>query len=265
LEYTGVGLSRRSSAAHLFALTTSKAQDKPQAEARRIWEEAIVAKGGRERLYSVRNVLISSHQGYVTHKGKGNQVHREALYALPNKYWFYDDYGSDVFGIGMHMYNFDTGVQYVGAPGDPETRLEPINKTTERTKLDSGQITLLLETEWLRPIPVRAKTERIGLKKVDVVETSIKGARVDFAFDQKTHLPIQVRFYDVVNNKTYIDVQRFSDYVEVNGIKVPQIIKLDDGTVDKSVIKFNVAYDEEIFIKPPTTANPEAWRPKTKN
>ena len=39
-----------------------------QEEARILWDEAIAAKGGRERLYSVRNVLISSHQGYITHK-----------------------------------------------------------------------------------------------------------------------------------------------------------------------------------------------------
>jgi hypothetical protein len=52
-------------------------------------------------------------------------------------------------------------------------------------------------------------------------------------------------------------VQRLSDYTEVNGIKVPQTIKLNDGTVDKLVIQFNVKYNEVIFTKPPTKADPK--------
>ena len=160
------------------------------------------------------------------------------------------------------MYNFDTGQQYVGIPGDPETQLKAIEKKTRRTSLDRGQAALLLETKWLRPVPLSATTERIGLKKVDIVQTNVNGTRVDFALDQETHLPIQVRFYEVVNGKTYIDVQRLSDYVEVNGIKVPQTIKLDDGSVDKSLIKFNVSYNEAIFSKPPTKTDREAWQRK---
>ena len=36
------------------------------------------------------------------------------------------------------------------------------------------------------------------------------GAFVDFAFDQQTHLPIEVRLYDVVDNRTYKGVSVFS-------------------------------------------------------
>lgn len=243
---------------------TADVQRKTQTEAAGLWEQAIEAKGGRERLYSIYNMVVSAHQDYTTHKGRKNRVRREALYVFPNKYWFYDDYGPDVFGIGMHMYNYDTGMQYVGGPGDPQTRLEPINKTTERTRHEGGPITLLLETRWLKPIPLKARAERIGLKKVDVVQTDINGTRVDFALDRKTHLPIEVRFYDVVDNKTYIDVQRLSDYTEVSAIKVPQTVKLSDGTLDKSVIQFNVKYNEDIFTNPPTRIDPETWRPKNK-
>lgn len=245
-------------------MDTADPQRKTQQEAAKLWEHAIEAKGGRERLYSIYNMVISGQQDYITSKGRKNRVRREALYVFPKKYWFYDDYEPDVFGIGMHMYNFDTGMQYVGAPGDPQTRLEPINKTTKRTRLDGGPITLLLETKWMKPVPLKATTERIGLKKVDVVQTDINGVRVDFALDRKTHLAIEVRFYDAVNNKTYIDVQRFSDYTDVNGIKVPRTVKPSDGTVDKFVVQFNVKYNEDIFTKPPTKADPEAWRPKNK-
>src|SRR5207253_4669645 len=94
----------------------------------------------------------------------------------------------------------------------------------------------------------------------------IQGRRVDFAFDQQTHLPVQVSFYNIgSDNKTYVNVQRFSDYVEVDGIKVPQNMYSEGipefrGTVDRVVIKFNVDYDPKIFVKPPAKADPQAWR-----
>jgi len=42
------------------------------------------------------------------------------------------------------------------------------------------------------------------------------------------------------------------------GVKVPQKVKLSDGNVDKSVIQFNVKYNEDIFTNPPPKADPEA-------
>src|SRR6266496_6510852 len=50
-----------------------------------LWEEAILAKGGRERLYSVYNMVVSVQSAYLTQKGKRNQVRREYLFVLPNK------------------------------------------------------------------------------------------------------------------------------------------------------------------------------------
>lgn len=72
----------------------------------------------------------------------------------------------------------------------------------------------------------KASTSTIGGKKVDAVETTINGRRVDFAIDRQTHLPIRISFYNTINNEAYIDVQQFSDYIDVNGIKVPQIVKI---------------------------------------
>lgn len=230
-------------------------------EAKQLWEQAITAKGGRARLYTVNNMVISSHTDYTTHTGKKNQVRREDLFVFPNKYWLYEDYGSDVFGVNINMFNYDSKQQYSGPPGDPETRLEPIGETERNKALDQGQISLLLETKWLKPILVKASTQKVDQQTVDIVETRIDGKRVDFAFDPKTHLPVRVSFYSVFGNKTYVDTLRLSDYVEVSGIKVPLTIKLDDGTIEKAVIHFNVEYNESIFIKPPSTAvGPEAWK-----
>jgi len=89
-----------------------------QEEAVRVWERPIAAKGGRERLHSVRNVVISSHGEYASRLFKKNRVRREELLVLPNKYWFSDDYRPDVFGLTVSMYNYDRNTTYVITPGE---------------------------------------------------------------------------------------------------------------------------------------------------
>src|SRR2546421_307694 len=61
-------------------------QKEMQEDVVRLWEQAITAKGGRARLYAVRNMVISGRADYITHKGRKNQVRREDLFVFPNKY-----------------------------------------------------------------------------------------------------------------------------------------------------------------------------------
>ncbi len=95
------------------------------------------------------------------------------------------------------------------------------------------------------------------------MRTTINDRRVDFTFDRETHLPVRISFFKTIDKKTYIDVQHFSDYVEVGGIKVPQSVKLGDGSEERSVVQFNVDYDPDIFVRPPPPGLGEkAWQPK---
>ena len=262
-QATSIFTTRPSMARRSPIMSKTVPQKETQAKALEIWEQAISAKGGRELLYSVYNLAVSSQTAYLTQTGKRNQVRREYLFVLPNKYWSYEDYGSDVFGARMHMLNYETKMQYVGSPGHPETILEPIRGTKRNKDINYLEIALLLETKWQKPIPVKASTAVIGTKRVNVVKTTINGRRVDFAFDRETHLPIRISFYNTINNKTYINVQRFSDYIEAGGIKVPRMVRFDDGTEEERVIQFNVEYDPSIFVKPPAPGlGAKAWGAK---
>lgn len=203
-------------------------------------------------------MTISGSLGYKMDRGKKNRVRRDSLYVFPNKYWFYEDYGSDIFGVRTEMYDYDRNVMYNGAPSNPETRLQPITQDKNKA-FDNAPIAVLLETKWLRPLPLKAWAEWIGARTVDVVQTTVNDRRIDFAFDQQTHLLSEVRFHNVVNGKTFVDVQRYSDYVEVDGIKVPQALTYVQGGLEKSAVRFNVEYDENVFLKPPTMKNPIAW------
>lgn len=233
-----------------------------QKEAERLWEQAIAAKGGRDRLYAVRNMVISTKKETSSLFNK-NRVRREELLVFPNKYWFWDDNRPSVFGLVVSMYNYDSNMSYVISEGEPYHQAEPIKNAQKNKAIRNDQLSFLLETKWLKPILVNASAGRVGLRSVNIVETVVDGERVDFAFDRKTHLPVRVSYYDIVNGKTYVNIQSFSDYADVGGIKVPMTEQYTDGSKYKASFQFNVEYNEDIFVKPPPLeAGPQAWRPK---
>ena len=136
----------------------------------------------------------------------------------------------------------------------------PLSKDSEGYKaLLSTQLIFLLETEWVKPTIINSTSSRVGRRSVNVVETIVEGNRVDFVFDQKSHLPVQVRYYDVPRTHA------MSDYTNVDGIMMPTKIDYGEGKY-KVRIELNVQYDESIFVKPPPMeAGPEAWRPKQRS
>jgi len=234
---------------------------KPPEEVQRLWEQAIAAKGGRERLDAVRNLIISSRAEYRTSTFKKNHIRQETLYALPNKFWTWNDLRPDVFGLRIEMYNYDTNVKYVISEGEPNNQPEPITDNKRKDLFLSSLLPVLPESKWLKPVLVKASTGSRGLRPVDVVQTTVNGKRVDFGLDPKTHLLVTVSYYDVVRGKTYVTSLALSDYVEISGIKVPQTIKYDDGTEYNQSYQFNVEYNQDLFIKPPSIeAGPEAWK-----
>lgn len=230
----------------------------------RVWEQAIAAKGGRNRLHAVRNMVISSHGEYKAYLLRENRFRREEIYVFPDKYWAWDDYRPDVFGLRVSMYNLETNMKYVISDGEPNCPLEPItNKEREvqRKILERIQLIHLLETQWVKPNLVKASVGNVGGRLVDIVQAEIGGRRVDFAIDRETHLPIRVSFYSLDRGETYVDNVDLSDYVEVEGIKMPRVVKPEGGTGERSSYQFNVEYNEEIFKKPPSLeAGPEVWR-----
>ena len=232
--------------------------------AERVWEQAIAAKGGREALYGVRNLVISARGDYSSRRLKKNQIRQEVLYVLPHKFWSWSDYRPDVFGLRIEMYDYERSTKYVISDGEPNHQLKPINEADRKnTDVLWSLLPYLHETKWLKPVLVGVKAGMVGQQTVDIVETTFKGRRVDFAFDRKTQLPIRISYYSTNKNetKTYVTAIDLADYVEVEGIKLPQTVRFYDGTQYKQSYQLNVGYKEDIFIKPPhIEAGPEAWK-----
>ena len=267
MDYTTVSLKvhKQRLPTDLPSVATT-AQVSSQEKAARLWEQAIAAKGGEERLYAVHNIVISSRGGYMTHMHRKARVRREELCVLPDKYWLWDDYRPDVFGLTVRMYDYASKTSYMATNGELNEPPALTKDSQGHKALVTHQLDFLLETRWLRPTIVKASSSRIGLRSVDIVQTLVEGERVDFALDRDSHLPIQISYFDVFQGKTYVREHKFSDYADVGGIKVPLKIEYaDSGGSDKYKIdiQFNVQYDQSILRRPPAvTVGPEAWKAK---
>jgi hypothetical protein len=239
-------------------------KDEVKDQAERLWELALAAKGGREKLHNIRNMVMSTRSEYMTSSRQKNQIRTESLFVFPNKLWSWDDYRPDVFGLRVEMYNFDTKMHYVINQDFPNEIPKPIIGARKSDSYTYGLVSYILESQWLRPILLKVRKDNVGPREVDVVQTKLNDYRVDFFIDRQTRLPIRVEYYHTQDGKEIFDLaQDLLEYTEVGGIKVPQILKDDKGGMTRVQFQFNVDYDENIFLKPPPIeAGPEAWRPK---
>jgi hypothetical protein len=232
-------------------------------EALRIWEQAITAKGGRERIYAVRNAVISTTGTYRTSRGRKNSIRGEELYVFPNRFWSWSDYRPDVFGLRVEMVNYDTNSHYIITPDSP--RDEPgRGMPSVGNHIMDGQLFYLLETKWVRPVLVSATAGTVGSHRVDIVQTKVNDQRNDFVFDRNSHLLIQLRAYHRRDNNEVLDsTMNLSGYAEVSGLQVPTKVTYEGGIESVMSFQFNVDYNESIFsTPPPIEAGSQAWRPK---
>jgi hypothetical protein len=240
-----------------------------------LWELLVAAKGGRDKMNKIENVLFSSTglprngvPGIYTIKITGLNV-------FPNKTWSLEDYRPSVLGLTMRMYNWETSLSYVFDPREKTIGLNPVKeiekieyerRTDENGKLKWGGMVIdIPESRWWKPTPVAHTVKQINREKVDIIQTTLSGERIDFFLNQKTHLPMRIDFYrfSKIRKETDIDSIYLSDYVEVCGFQMPT--KLDDGNVYSLKYQFNVDFDESIFAKPPIFAGKDdLWKKKNK-
>jgi hypothetical protein len=176
--------------------STDRKKDTEQ-EARRLWEQAIAAKGGREKLCGVKNMVISSRAEYGTHQGKRNSWYQEELVVFPDKTWHWNDMRPDVFGLRIEMRNYGAKTAYVLTPEVPKEEIRHLTNDYkwEQTPLLNIQVLYFLETSWVKPVPIAVHQDKVKGQTVDVVQTQVLGERVDFALDAQTHLPVRVSSY----------------------------------------------------------------------
>jgi hypothetical protein len=255
------------------SFASSQADTQQLSRAQRVWEDAILAKGGRERLESVRSIFISSRSKYW-HGLKRYEVFTEELNVFPGKMWSWEDYRPDVFGLTVELYDFDKGIKYItnsDVPAPQPHAIPPYETVLFRTY---GLLGYLMETKWLKPKVTGLNESSLRRRKVDIVHTvltdhvegfSPENIYIDFWIDRETHLPLKVTYTltKLGQRGSPTDIG-FPEYVDINGIKVPSKTEID-GVRDSVVVQLNVSYNEELFSRPPLiAAGPEAWKPRAR-
>ena len=221
-----------------------------RAEAERLWELMIAAKGGRERLHSVDNLLMSSHEKYWW-EFRILTINYEGLFVFPKKSWEWDDQRGSVFGFSIHVHNFESNIHQSYVDSGKGGSVVPILQPSLRN-LTKLQLHLLAETQWVKPQPVSARVGKESGRDADIVETHVNELpageqKVDFVLDRRSHLPVRVIYYWTIKGRELSGGVELKDYLEVSGIKIP-------GKVGRVRAKYelNVPYDARVFDLPPS-------------
>jgi hypothetical protein len=228
--------------------------------ARELWEQMIIAKGGRERLRSVTSLFIAAELG------KGFREY--TLLVFPDHRFNYS-YWADRERTDIDISNGRTGITWWQVEG---SKARPRSYGEDDAYLTLlPQLLYLLETHDMNPVPLRARKASIGLRKVDVIEVSANGWRVDYYLDPKTHLPTKAVLPNGPKSRAIGQMNqevKLFDYKEIDGVMMPHRVSYAFTTnqterSDHLAFEINPAYDAKIFDQPPTAkTGPEAWRAK---
>lgn len=248
-------------------------QDK-QEKAAQLWEQAIAAKGGRERLHAVRNLYVSKQFNNC------QDCVEDELHVFPDRWWWFKKFP---YLKDINVCNFELA-QCWGVHWNTEKRFEgafvrtPLAVRHNKLQILSPQWFLLMETRWMKPKLIEARSAWVGLKLVDVVRAHFDftqekidlyvGVTVDYYLDRKTRLPIKikVKWDEPVGLESS---SRLDDYTEVDGIKLPQRSALElplfadpeHKEPEHYRYQVNVNVDESIFNQPPNAnLNRDAWQ-----
>lgn len=164
---------------------TAQVAEKPPT-ASEVWERAIAAKGGRERLHSIENVA-----GVGQRNGK---LSSSSLTVLPDKYWRYSDMRPLVWGIRIIV--GDESDHWYVSTADGASGTDAIRRPPDPIYLN-GLLTLqaftLLESRWHRPVIKGLDSERIGRREYWVVTAQVETHELLYYIDKETYLVRRIR------------------------------------------------------------------------
>jgi hypothetical protein len=213
------------------------------------WEQAVKAKGGRDRLHAVHSLAIFMRPAEVNLRGPATNW----LLAFPDRYFEFD--GAGVGGSQRSIAVDGTADRAaIDATGMPRTtrHLSPY----EHDRLVLNQLVFLLESAWLQPRPIELR------HNVLVVEAAGHGYKL---FLNGAGLPERVLSLPLRSEEhttTYdYRLQRYRDF---QGVMLPARvasvgrISEEHWDVDYEV---DAKYNPKLFERMPDLANgPEPWR-----
>jgi hypothetical protein len=224
-------------------------------QAAKLWEAAVEAKGGRQRLHQVKSLAVF----YEASKGRPSVE----LYEFPDKLWMWFDTRPSKFGLYVEALDYSKNLSYM-ILGGPDGKIQKLDTMPNKTSfLEKPQLIHLLESAYFKPELLSTYKTRLGFKPVDVVVVRMDKFRAGVFLDAKTHLPLRIGYYFKEAGGELFKWYDLSGYREVEGIKLPSVIVEDDRIKKEVRYEINPKYDPQVFERPPSVkGGPEQWRLK---
>lgn len=235
-------------------LAVPQTTDPTSATASGVWERVLQAKGGRDRLHGVLNLLRVQPRP----KEPTRPILVELL-VFPDKDWVWADQRGSVLGLRLNVRS-ETGLWMVfgGKRGQPDRfAWFPPDKQAEKNRLVTVHESLLLESRWLQARPLKLSKGRIGKEDFDVVVVDFEADpyQSEYYIDRRTSLVRRITRRGIPTD--------FEDYKAVDGIMMPsrETLGLKSKVTTISEYAFNVEYDPDIFKRKPSIEDgPDAWK-----
>jgi hypothetical protein len=218
------------------------------ADPREVWEQAVKAKGGRERLRGVHSLAVYMKPAEVNLAGPPANW----LCVFPDRYFEFDGGGRGSQRAIMVDGTADRVA--VDATGIPRNARHLTSYEHDRLVLH--QIVFLMESAWLQPRPVEVR------HNVLVIEAAGRTYRL---FLSSANLPERVWSPPVHGQKPKVQYDyRLQRYRDFQGVMLPARVASIEGTreaiwdVDYEI---EAKYNPKLFERMPDLANgPEPWR-----
>jgi len=219
------------------------------ADPQEVWEQAVQAKGGRERLHGVHSLAI-----YMRPPAGVNLAGPPTnwLCVFPDRYFEFD--GAGLHSSSAMVVDGTADRVAIDATGVPRHARQLTHSEHERLALN--QLVFLLESAWLQPRPVEARGHTL------TVEAAGRAYKL---FLDSASLPERVLSFPVHDEKhqTTYDY-RLQHYREFQGVMLPVRVasvggmRLSTWDVDYEI---DAKYNPKLFERMPDLANgPEPWR-----
>ena len=218
-------------------------------EASRLLEKAVAAKGGRERLRSVKNVLFIHGSGSY-----------RSLMAFPGKEWEWADNRQNKIGsLDVTMTNCELNISYLSYASEAQARRIAPPDGALPDNYVRNTLAFLVEPQGIDLEPIGVLKERVNGKVLDVIQAEFRGERIGFALDPETNLPSA--FFRYLSTGKPYHLVLMKDYALVDGIWMPSKVSFGGAAYLPSTFEINLDIDEQFFEKPPNVAaGPDAFR-----
>jgi hypothetical protein len=219
------------------------------ADPQEVWEQAVKAKGGRERLRGVHSLAIYMKPADVNLRGPATNW----LLVFPDRYFEFDGAG---VGGSQRAIVVDATADRVATDSTGIPRNARHLTSYEHDRLALNQIVFLLESAWLQARPVEVR------HNVLVVEAAGRTYKLTL---NSANLPERVLSPPMPGQKPKIQYDyRLQRYRDFQGVMLPARVTSIDG-VRASIwdvdYEIDAKYNPKLFERMPDLGNgPEPWR-----